>query len=330
MSTQNRRPEQPTEHPSEQPTESETAQAASYPRFLESEIEQPAPEAARVHVIPVPYERTVSYGGGTAAGPGAIIEASNQLELFDGHGVPAEAGLYTHPPIECSGPREAVYDRIRAACEAAVGAGALPVVLGGEHSISLPAIEGVSRAVARAAARAGGAEAEALGVVQFDAHADLRDSYEGDRFSHATVMKRVLDSGYRVLQLGVRALSPQEVTLREQLVAEGRLVYHDAAELVPGRTREIPIPEQIPQQVYLTIDLDGLDPSIIPATGTPEPGGFEWYQILALIDSVARRRRIVGLDLVELAPVAGLHMADYAAARLAYQTIGSALRHAAE
>ena len=321
--------------------EPESARAPSHARFLESEIEQPAPETARVHVIPVPYERTVSYGGGTAAGPGAIIEASNQLEVFDGYGVPAEAGIYTHPPIDCSGEREAVYERIRAACAAAVRVGALPVVLGGEHSISLPAIEGVNRAVARtsgapgASAQAGGEAAGeigggAIGVVQFDAHADLRDRYEDDPFSHATVMKRLLDSGYRALQLGVRALSPEEAALREQLVAEGLLVYHDAVELVPRRTSELRVPEQLPEQVYVTIDLDALDPSIIPATGTPEPGGFEWYQILALIDSVARRRRIVGLDVVELAPTAGLHMADFAAARLTYQAIGSVLRHAGE
>ncbi len=281
-------------------------------RFLESEIAQPDPAEAAFHVIPVPYERTVSYGGGTAGGPEAIIAASNQLEVFDGHSVPAEAGIYTYAAINCSGSRQTVFARISAACAEAAGAGAVPVVLGGEHSISFPAVEGVRRAL-------GGIP---LGVVQFDAHADLRREYEGDPYSHASVMHRIVDAGCPVVQLGVRALSPGEVLLRRSLVEAHRLRHHDAEELVTRRVSRLALPDWLPQWIYITIDLDALDPSIIPATGTPEPGGLEWYQTLALLESVAAQRRVVGLDVVELAPAFGLHMAEFAAARLTYQAIG--------
>ncbi len=307
-------------------------------RFLESEIEQPEPGAAMFHVIPVPYERTVSYGGGTAAGPAAILEASNQLELFDGHDVPAEGGIYTLSPIDCSGPREEVFTRITAACAEAVGAGAVPVVLGGEHSLSAPAVRGVQQGLRaapliygrdvgsepskEASARAAAAAGPALGVVQFDAHADLRAQYEGDPFSHACVMRRLVETGVPLLQLGVRAVSPEEHELRRQLSRAGRLVYQDAAELVPQFVSEVRFPDWFPELVYVTIDVDALDPAVIPATGTPEPGGIDWYQMLSLLNAVSAARRIVALDVVELAPVPGLHLAEFAAARLTYQAMG--------
>ncbi len=307
-------------------------------RFLESEIGQPEPGAALFHVIPVPYERTVSYGAGTAAAPAAILEASNQLELFDGHDVPAEGGIYTLPAVDCSGPREEVFARISAACAEAVRAGAVPVVLGGEHSVSAPAVRGVEqglRAAPRALARGSGTvpnradaagargdDGPALGVVQFDAHADLRAQYEGDPFSHACVMRRLVDTGVPLLQLGVRAVSPEEHELRRELSRAGKLAFHDAADLVPQRVVEVHFPDWFPELVYVTIDLDALDPAVIPATGTPEPGGFDWYQMLALLDAVSAGRRIVAFDVVELAPVPGLHLAEFAAARLTYQAMG--------
>ena len=276
-------------------------------QFLGSENPGPDPATALFHVIPVPFERSVSYGVGAARGPGAILEASEQLEVFDGIDVPLRHGIYTWPAVECDGDTRTVFDRVQSACARALAAAAVPVVLGGEHALTLPAVE--------AAASAG-----ELGVVQLDAHGDLRDHYHGERYSHASVMRRCYDLGVPIHSLGVRALAPDDREMRH--AHPDRLSFQDAADLVPFSVGEVLLPAAFPDRVYLTIDLDGLDPSLVSATGTPEPGGLGWYQTLALVDSLARRRRIVSFDVVELAPVEGRHADDFCAARLVYQVMG--------
>jgi agmatinase len=155
------------------------------------------------------------------------------------------------------------------------------------------------------AARIGG-----VGVVQLDAHADLRDSYRGDPLSHACVMRRIVEAGIPLYQLGVRAICAEEAAARER----HGVGFVDADVLVPRGISQIRLPSGFPEQVYVTLDVDGLDPSVIPATGTPVPGGPGWYQTLSLLESVARQRRLIGFDLMELAPIAGLHCYDFAAA----------------
>jgi len=282
-------------------------------RFLESEIPELAPEAARFHVLPVPYEKTVSYGGGTARGPAAIIAASSQLERWDGASDPGAEGIYTWPAIDCSAPAPQVIGAIAAAVRKILLLGKTPVVLGGEHTVTGGVIRGYLDAGVRD-----------FGVVQIDAHADLREAYEGDPLSHASVMRRVVEAGVPLVQLGNRAYCEEE---RE---ARSRYKVHavDADQLVPQGIHSITLPADFPPQVFFTLDVDGIDPSVLPATGTPVPGGLTWYQTLGLFESVARQRRIIGFDILEFAPIAGFHAYDFAAALLAYKLMGIVQRRA--
>jgi len=276
-------------------------------RFLESEIPALAPEAARFHVLPVPYEKTVSYGAGTAKGPAAIISASSQLERWDGASDPAAEGIYTWPAIDCSAPAPQVIEAIAGAVARILALGKMPVVLGGEHTVTGGVIRGYLDAGARD-----------FGVVQIDAHADLRDAYEGDPLSHASVMRRVVEAGVPLVQLGNRAYCEEERDAR----ARYKVHAIDADRLVPQGIRDITLPADFPPQVFFTLDVDGIDPSVLPATGTPVPGGLGWYQTLGLFESVARQRRIIGFDILEFAPIAGFHAYDFAAALLVYKLMG--------
>jgi len=280
-------------------------------RFLASEVPEVAPEAARFHVLPVPYEKTVSYGGGTARGPAAILEASDQLERWDGASDPGALGIYTWPAIDCSGPPEKVIDAIAAGVARILRLGKLPVVIGGEHTVTW----GVMRGYLDAGVRD-------FGVVQIDAHADLRDAYQGDKLSHASVMRRVVEAGIPLVQLGNRAYSEEEIEARR----EHKVVSLDAIELVPKSIHQVELPKDFPPNVFFTLDVDGMDPSVLPATGTPVPGGLGWYQTLALFESIVRQRRLIGFDVMEFAPIEGFHAFDFAAALLVYKMMGIAQR----
>ncbi len=277
-----------------------------YPPFLGSENKPPPPDQALFHVIPVPYEKTVSYGKGTELGPAAILDASRYLEVYDGQGVPAERGIYTHPPVPCDGPSETVLERIGQRVATVRRWQQVPVVLGGEHTITFGAVHALRQ------------EGAVFGVVQFDAHADLRETYQGTRWSHGCAARRVVDLGLPLFQVGVRSLSPVEAAWRTE-----RGIPHldaDAAAATDGRT--FTLPAGFPEQVYLTIDVDALDPSIIPATGTPEPGGLAWYTLINILDRIIAGRRVVGMDFVELAPIDGFPAPDFAVARLIYNVMG--------
>jgi len=276
-------------------------------RFFESEIAEMAPERARFHVVPVPYEKTVSYGNGTAKGPGAIIEASSQLERFDDLSDPGAECIYTWPAIDCSGRPEKVIDAIAAAVEKILRLKKIPVVLGGEHTVTWGVIKGYLDAGVKD-----------FGVVQIDAHADLRDAYEGNKYSHASVMRRVVEAGVPLVQLGNRAYCEEERAARRK----HKVLAFDANELVPKSVSKIKLPKKFPEKVFFTVDVDGIDPSVLPATGTPVPGGLGWYQTLGLFESVARQRRIIGFDVMEFAPIPGFHAFDFAAALLTYKLMG--------
>lgn len=276
-------------------------------RFLDTEVPDLPPERARFHVLPVPYEKTVSYGHGTARGPGAIIASSGQLERFDGASDPGAEGIYTWPAVDCSGAPERVIGDIAAAVGRILALGKLPVVLGGEHTVTWGVVKGYLDAGVRD-----------FGVVQIDAHADLREAYEGDRYSHASVMRRVVEAGVPLVQLGNRAYCEEE---RQARTKHG-VVAHDAAAIVPRGIDHIELPKDFPSKVFFTLDVDGIDPSVLPATGTPVPGGLTWYQTLGLFESVARQRRIIGFDIMEFAPIPSFHAFDFAAALLTYKLMG--------
>lgn len=277
-----------------------------YPSFLGSETGITKPEDSRFHVIPVPCEKTVSYGGGTANGPRAILSASWQLELFDGESVPAVAGIFTRRPVPCTGRYERILDRIESAADDVLSLGKIPVVLGGEHTVTLGAVRAMKK------------RGMDIGVIQFDAHADLRPSFEGSAFSHACVMRRIVELGIPVIQIGVRSLSPAETEFRREM----SIIHYDASYVAHHGLPADFIPESFPANVYVTIDIDCLDPSIVPATGTPEPGGLGWYDLMDALRTIAAQRSISAFDLVELAPVPGLHASDFTAARLVYNMMG--------
>ena len=282
-------------------------------RFLASELPVAEPESCLFHVLPVPLEATVSYAGGTARGPEAILEASDQLELWDGESVPAEAGIYTWPAVDISGSPETVLGRVEAAVGGILDCNGLPVLLGGEHTVTLGAL----RALAKEAQRSG----EPFGVVQFDAHADLRPQYEGSPFSHASVMYRaVADLGLPLTQFAVRDFCREEAEVRKQF----NVTHYDGYFLARVGMPEQPLPEDFPKNIYITFDVDGLDSSIMPATGTPSPGGINWREAQYILERCVAGRRVVGLDVVELAPIEGLHHADFTAAKLTHLIMGLA------
>lgn len=280
-------------------------------RFLASEVPPRPAGHCLFHVIPVPLEATVSYGGGTAAGPEAILAASNQLELFDGEACPGERGIFTHNPVDCAGPVEEVLERVAVATRRALNHNAVPVLLGGEHSLTYGPLLALRERFGR------------FGVIQFDAHADLRDSYEGSRWSHACVMRRAVDDlDLPLVQIGNRLLCLEEKEARERYA----VTAWDAPCLYRHGTPDVLIPAGFPEQVFVTFDVDGLDPSVIPDTGTPVPGGLSWYQAMDLAARALTGRRLLGFDVVELAPRPDRIVSDFAAARLIYALMGLALR----
>ena len=276
--------------------------------YLASEIEQCPLAQAAFAVLPVPYEKTVSYGLGTSKGPGAILSASEQLETWDGFSNPSSQGIHTCHTVDCSGEPEAVIEDIAKAVKHILDARSMPVVLGGEHTVTYGVIKGYLDA-----------GISNFGVVQIDAHADLRDSYEGDPLSYASVMKRISDEGIPVYQLGVRAYCEEEKATREN---SPHIYYQDANEIVPAAIQSIQLPSDFPGKVFFTVDIDGLDPSVFPSTGTPVPGGLGWYQTLSLFESVAKQRQIIGFDIMEFSPIQDFHGYDFAAALLCYKFMG--------
>ena len=276
--------------------------------YLASEIAQCPLAQAAFAVLPVPYEKTVSYGSGTARAPEAILAASEQLETWDGQSNPSALGIHTCAAVNCEAEASAVIEEIARAVKHILDAGSIPVVLGGEHTVTYGVIKGYLDA-----------GITDFGVVQVDAHADLRDAYEGDPLSHASVMKRICDEGIPLYQLGIRAYCEEEKAIRE---SNPSIYYRDADELVPQGIQSIQLPDDFPEKVFFTLDIDGIDPSVFPSTGTPVPGGLGWYQTLSLFESVARQREIIGFDIMEFAPLAGLHAYDFAAALLSYKMMG--------
>ncbi|MEM1072157.1 MAG: agmatinase family protein [Planctomycetota bacterium] len=265
----------------------------------------PVPDA-RIAIIPVPFEATVSSGGGTARGPGIVREASAQVDLHDMHfGSVWRVGFDECPPVEVDQDLEpdAAAEAIRALLHGhaadLIRIGQAPIVLGGEHSVSLGAVEACAEAV------------PAIGVLQIDAHMDLRDAYEGYRFSHASIARNILERCPTVtslIQVGIRDCCDEE---RSYAADEGERVrvLDDVAiwrHIDSGgsfRSLAEGAIETLPEHVYITFDIDGLDPALCANTGTPVPGGLTFQQAAALLEAVAESgRRVVGADLVEISP----------------------------
>jgi agmatinase len=276
------------------------------PAFLGLGAPHTDAQDARYWVVPVPYERTTSYQQGTRGGPDAILRASTQVEFHDEElGVqPARAGIHTLAPVPGDEGPESFCRRLEHAYGTWCADHRVVGLLGGEHTVTV----GPVRALAARHPR--------LGVLQIDAHADLRDAYEGSAYSHACVARRVAEVA-DVVQVGIRALSaPEAVFLRESPRVRA-FFAHERHDDLPRR-----VAEALPDAVYVTLDIDGLDPSEAPGTGTPEPGGLRYREVLALLREVARRKRIVGFDVVEVRPLDGSTVTEFLAARLVYKLIG--------
>ncbi|MBI5708864.1 MAG: agmatinase [Candidatus Eisenbacteria bacterium] len=267
-------------------------------------------ERARVVVLPVPYDFSTTYQGGTRWGPRAILSASQNMELWDDEiGATYRAGIHTLPELEPTalGP-EAMAARVEQAAAWILEQGKLPALLGGEHSITAGAV------------RAAAARFPKLSVLQLDAHADMRDRYLDSPYSHACVMRRVREL-VPAVSVGIRSLSEEEA---------GHLAAHPVPMWSTRAFRALEgdwqaILSALTDEVFVTFDLDALDPGALPATGTPEPGGLDWYEAADLLRAVSARSRIVGFDVVELAPLPGQVASDFLAARLTYRLIGLAL-----
>lgn len=266
------------------------------------------PETAQVTIIPAPLEYSVCYMKGTEHGPQAILDASSQMELYDEEldCCPIEVGVYTRPVLDYSGMDHA--EALKATGQAVretLEKGQIPLVLGGEHSLSAPCIAAVHE------------KYPDLTVVHIDAHGDLRDEYEGTPLSHASIERRVVDMGIPLLEIGIRSFSPEEA----EFLKSGPNVSVVWAYQIARGIAQIPW-ERLGKHVYLTIDLDAIDPSEMPAVGTPEPGGLSWYQVLDLVREICQRSTVVGMDVVELCPMEGQTRADFLAAKLVYKMIG--------
>jgi len=265
-------------------------------------------EQAKFVVVPVPYDLTSTYQSGSRRGPGAILEASANMELYDEE-LGQEtylAGIHTLPPLDADarGPEEMV-NTVRRTIAGIAADGKTPVLLGGEHSISFGAVEALRGVFPK------------LSVLQLDAHADLRDSYQGTPFSHAAVARRI--SGIcPLVQAGIRSMSAEEA----EFLKTGRLKSYSADFIRENRSWWETICSDLQGDLYLTVDLDVLDPSVMPATGTPEPGGITWWDLIRLVREVSKRGRIRGFDVVELAPIPGMVAPDFLASKLVYRIMG--------
>lgn len=266
-------------------------------------------ETSRVVVLPVPFERTTSYGKGTTGGPAGIIRASQAMELWDEElqSEPYTLGIATVPPFlpEAFEMAEGLAE-IQAEARTHLERGKFLVTLGGEHSLTQAPVLATREVHGE------------IGVVQFDAHSDLREEFEGTPYSHASVMKRIVDAGIPTASVGIRSLSSPEA----QLIREKSLPVIWGHQL--DRAAEL-FPELIaglPEKIYLTFDIDYFDPSLVPATGTPEPGGGLWYPTLALLRELFRTKTVVAMDVVELAPIGGQPASDFLTSKLIYKCLG--------
>ena len=273
------------------------------------EEEYSAFDSARVLILPVSYEGTVSYGTGTGAGAMAIVDASRNMELYEEEtdSEVYKIGIHTLKEFLPRSTPEAMMESLYDYSKDLVKSGKFLCMLGGEHSVSAPII------------KAHAEQYHDMSVLQIDAHADLRDTYDGTPHSHASIMARVVkDMRIPSVQVGIRSISADEARLIESGLPTKIFWARDIA----GRTDWIDeAVDSLTDNVYLTIDIDGLDPSIVPTTGTPEPGGLGWYETLTLIRKLAEKKRVVGMDLVEYSYFENYDSPAFLCAKLVYKSL---------
>lgn len=285
--------------------------------FLAIEKKISSFDTSRIVVLQAPYEHTVSYGGGTKRGPEAIIKASHYVEFYDeelDRELCNDVGIATLPALEFGRKADKkALEVIFHSVDELLAHGKFVVTLGGEHTIS------------QAPIRAHLAKFPDLSVIQFDAHSDLRESYQGSIYSHASVMARVCEflDPKRLVQVGIRA----------QCIEESQFIKHNGINTLYAHEIRNPhrqydwmelVLDKLTDHVYVTFDVDGFDPSVMPSTGTPEPNGLYWAETMTLLRKIGEQKKIVGCDVVELAPVKGVSYPDLTAAKLTYKLMNYA------
>ena len=273
-------------------------------------------DRSRVVILPIPYEQTTSFGKGTASGPASVIDASAQVELYDEE-LDTEiykvaGGIATAEALDLDGKDSAAVESIEKKVHTFIGEDKFVVCIGGEHTISI------------GAARAHAAHYPDMSFLQLDAHSDLRDEYEGNRYSHACVMARVYEFNKNIVQVGIRSQCKEEA----DFIKLKKINTFYAVALRSGQYGPEPdawhdvVIDGLKENVYLSLDCDFFDPALMPAVGTPEPGGFAWDESMSFLRRIAEKRRIVGFDVTELSPIEGLLYPQFVIAKLIYKLIG--------
>lgn len=280
-------------------------------RFGDIAEDWSGPKKSRVVIIQAPYEGTLTYVKGASNGPQAIIDASTNMELFDDElqQETYKIGIYTSPALEFppdTTPEKAV-NKVRDAAAEVFEANKFPVILGGEHSVALGGVKAAKKVF------------NDVSVLHLDAHYDLRDEYKGSKDNHACVARRIQEI-CPIVEVGVRGLSKEEKDFLDTAPANVSIMSaYDILETYDWKKKAA---RALSDTVYMTIDLDVLDPSVMPSVGTPEPGGIGWYEFLDFLAVVAKEKRIIAFDIVELSPKAGFVAPDFLAAKLIYRILG--------
>jgi agmatinase len=276
-------------------------------KFLGEENNFDNPEKAFGVVVPFPFEFSTSYGAGTANGPGAIIEASQYVELYDEvfDQEIYKNGILTSRSIKLTNNPEQSLQKIEDHVRKYLTKDKFIVALGGEHSIS------------RAVFAPFHEKYDNLSILQLDAHADLRYSYEDSIYSHASVMRRIWEINRNIVQCGIRSLSEEEAVFIKE-----NQINTFFAHMLKDKNNWDEVISRLNKNIYLTIDVDFFDPAIVPSTGTPEPGGFFWDETIHFLEKLFFKKNVVGCDVVELSPIQNIHHADFMIAKLVYKIFG--------
>ncbi|MEE4312344.1 MAG: agmatinase [candidate division KSB1 bacterium] len=279
-------------------------------RFLGNDIDPWPFDRCRTVIISAPLEETTTYGKGTSLGPKEIINASAYVELYDEDLdiEPCHSGIYTHSGISNDISQESFLAELEDVIYNLLGKGKFPVTIGGEHSLSISPVRALKRIMGNT-----------FSVIQLDAHADLRDEYEGSKYSHACVMRRIVEEDIHTIQLGIRSLSSDEA----RLIRDHSLDVVFARDIKEGSQWRDKLNTMPGGDAYITLDVDVFDPSVISHTGTPEPGGLNWFEILDIMRTIRKNKvNILGFDLVEFSPKKDHEAQSFTCAKLIYKMIG--------
>ncbi|MEI7949666.1 MAG: arginase family protein [Gammaproteobacteria bacterium] len=279
---------------------------SSAPAFLGGAVKPAKPADAFFHVVPVPFVGERHKQSTMASAPEAILQASQHLETWDGRSNPSKHGIHTHAAVDCKGGTEKVLQKVAAEITAIAKQNKFAIGLGGDGMITYAMVKGLLEA-----------GVESFGVIQIDAQADLKDTDNGNQWSEACVMKRIVDEDVPLFQLGVRSFSKEEADARRV----NGVKYYDADFLVSRNVQKVELPGEFPDKVFLSIDVDGFDASVFPSA-TSVPGGLGWWQVLSIIESISQQADIIGMDFTEFNPSAGKPVHDTTAALLLYRIMG--------